>query len=221
MASRKHKSQRRLQQNPPSTGEAGVSSAKESQPSSAASEPTEQPGRGNRPQSGTESAADSRIESVPSAIAGSAQKAAQPSLPPDQIERKQLRQRRWFQFAAAIAVAWWVVLVAMVLFSANPITVNREQILDSHYVVTGKLSDAGNSIVVEREWKRDAKLEIVSVEHLDRTEVKAGKSFIVPLRIVRRGEYQVTPSRLPNHAPLVYPATEEAMGQLKKILEER
>jgi hypothetical protein len=46
----------------------------------------------------------------------------------------------------------------------------------------------------------------------------AGRDFLVPLERLGKGRYQITPTSLPNEAPLIYPATPEAESQLLKIL---
>lgn len=123
--------------------------------------------------------------------------------------------------AAAVAVLWWIALGMLALFTANPVTLNREQILRSSYVVTGKVVDAERGTVeVEKEWKQSGFGGTVHVGRLEETGARAGRSYIIPIEKAADGMLNVTRSRLPNEAPLIYPATAEAAAQLSRLLQD-
>jgi hypothetical protein len=141
-----------------------------------------------------------------------------PNVPADTPTRA---RRRWL-IALGIALGWFIVLGLLATFTANPVTLNRDQILRSEVVVTGTVVDASQALVkVDQAWKgRDVPAEL-RIENLAVTGARANEQYIFPISISRTGErrYRVTESRLPNEAPLIYPATEEALAMLRGVLE--
>ena len=64
------------------------------------------------------------------------------------------RSRKRLFLAVGIAAVWWSALASLALFTANPVTVNREQIERAEFVVTALVDAEGSeSITVERTWK--------------------------------------------------------------------
>jgi hypothetical protein len=120
--------------------------------------------------------------------------------------------------AALIAVVWCVALTWLVLATANPVTLNRRQILDADAVVTAQLIDpATGTCRIVRQWNGTTLPDEIVVAHLDETAVRAGSDWILPL--VKTGEEpEVLASSPPSHARFVYPATPEALEQLEAIL---
>lgn len=127
------------------------------------------------------------------------------------------RRGLWLLFG--IALLWWLMLAALAALTANPVTLNVEQIRRADYVVTARVSEERPSVLlVEKEWKRGAHLEQVAARNLALTSAKPGRRYMVPLSRTGADEYQVTPTELPDRTPLIYPATEEARSQLSAIL---
>jgi hypothetical protein len=123
--------------------------------------------------------------------------------------------------ALAVAAIWWIALAALAIFTANPVTLNREQIFRSDYVVTGTLTDAGSGTLdVSKEWKQNGLTGTISVDLLKEAGADRGQTYIIPLENNRDGSFQVTRSRMPDEAPLIYPATSDADGQLSRLLSE-
>ena len=127
--------------------------------------------------------------------------------------------RRELGIALAAAVLWLLALGGLALFTANPVTLNVEQIRASDYVVTGRLSEREHDvIVVERKWKGGELPAEFSVRNLSQTSARPGRTYVVPLSRMRSAALQVTETDLPENPPLVYPETEEAIAQLTAIL---
>ena len=127
--------------------------------------------------------------------------------------------RRGLSLLFGIALLWWLMLAALAALTANPVTLNVEQIRRADYVVTAKISDQrAGVLVVEKEWKRGADFKQVAARNLALTSAKPGRRYLVPLSRTGADEYQVTPTELPDRTPLIYPATEEARSQLSAIL---
>ena len=120
-----------------------------------------------------------------------------------------------------LAVAWWIALGVLALLTANPVTLNREQILRSQDVVTGKVIDAQRGTVeVEKQWKQDGLARTIEVDRLIEAGAKESRAYIIPLEKTANG-LQVTRSRPPDEKPLIYPATSDAAAQLTQLLAER
>lgn len=138
------------------------------------------------------------------------------SAPPDASSGE---SRRGVWIAVAVAGLWVLTLAALAFFTANPVTLNVEQIRRADYVVTGRVSEeSADRLVVEREWKGTDIPELVRVENLSQTAIKPGRSYLVPLSRARADLLEVTTTDLPESPPLVYPATEDATRQLSAIL---
>ena len=127
--------------------------------------------------------------------------------------------RRGFWIALAVAACWLLVLGGLALFTANPITLNVEQVRASEYVVTGRVAGEERSVlVVERQWKGAETPAELRVGNLSQTAIRPGRSYLVPLSRTRSSALEVTETDLPENPPLVYPATEDAIEQLTAIL---
>ena len=123
-------------------------------------------------------------------------------------------------FAAGFAGLWILGLVLLAVFTANPVTLNREQILRSDYLVTAtRKSPDSPMLEVKKEWKHAEKFGEVAVANLNEITMPAGREFLVPLERLGQKRFLVTPTTLPNAAPLIYPATPEAESQLQEILD--
>ncbi|MGE3315539.1 MAG: hypothetical protein AB7O26_10525 [Planctomycetaceae bacterium] len=141
---------------------------------------------------------------------------------PDRTQRLKEQSRLRWHIALSIAAIWIVSLILLASFTANPITLNRDQVLRSEVVITGKVDDPRQMLVkVERVWRGELSLAEVHIENLPATGARAGGSYLFPLSIERSAgrKYRVTESLLPNAAPLIYPATSESEEQLTGILD--
>ncbi len=121
---------------------------------------------------------------------------------------------RQIRAAVGVTVVWYLCLVSLIVFSETPVVVNRRQIEESSLVVAGNVAVDG-TVTIRMVLKGvppgdDLRL----VEPLTFPE----GDWIFPLSRVGR-RYEVTPTRLPNRARLVYPVTDEATVQIAKLLE--
>ncbi|MBW3542853.1 MAG: hypothetical protein KY476_21530 [Planctomycetes bacterium] len=121
-----------------------------------------------------------------------------------------------------LACLWWAFLAVLAVTTANPVTLNRAQFQEATHVVTATVEDpAAGLIAVEREWKTAATLAQINVLNLSSTAAERGERYVLPLQRLGRTTYRVPPAPLPGNPPLIYPATDEALRQLKELLGER
>lgn len=126
--------------------------------------------------------------------------------------------RTWWLLSLLLAFTWLSALLFMTLTYSNPITLNRQQILDSSFVVRGQFNEELTKLIVAEQWPLGAERESLKLLNAAKLNIEAGQEYLVPV-LGMRDHYQVTPSPLKGK-PLVYPASEEAITQLKKILSE-
>ena len=128
--------------------------------------------------------------------------------------------RRLFRPAVLISALWWLFLGSIAFFTANPVTLNQEQIIRAEIVVTATVVDpVSGTIRIEKSWKSDRQVDSITLENLKETGAIADVSYIFPVTELRTGRYHITTTRLPNNPPLIYPNTPEAVQQLQSILE--
>lgn len=145
-------------------------------------------------------------------------KRAPPPAPPT-ADAPPPRARRMFLLVAAAVVGWWAVLIGLVVFTANPVTLNRRQIRRSDDVATAEVLDAATGRVkVLQEFKHGTPLGEITVEGLSRSGAKTGTTCILPLVKSPDGTYRVAGAGSDKRPPPVYPATGEALDQLRELL---
>jgi len=122
----------------------------------------------------------------------------------------------------SLTVIWCAILIGMAWLTANPVTLNRDQILRADFVITGVVESepAIGEVSVSREWKKNGLSGKIHVENLEEAKVRRGGTYLMPLSHASTG-YRVTEARLANSAALVYPATPVATAQLEEILADR
>lgn len=114
---------------------------------------------------------------------------------------------------ASVAVVWYLVLLGLALFTANPVQLNVQQILDSGWVVLATVDKDG--VVYERKTVQGL-LPEGPLKLSDKCRY-TDREIILPL-VREFGDYRITPTHLPNGDRLVYPATPDALRQLEEIL---
>jgi len=113
-----------------------------------------------------------------------------------------------------VTVIWYACLVSLILFTESSVAVNRRQIEASSLVVTGAVA-ADGTVTIRLVLKGTAPGDDLRlVEPLEFPE----GDWILPLRSVGR-RFEVTPTRLPNQARLVYPVNDDAIAQVAKLVE--
>jgi hypothetical protein len=127
--------------------------------------------------------------------------------------------------AIGIGLGWIAILSVMALFTSNPVTLNRNQLRESDLVIVGQVQPDGQVARFDDspDWPfpPDTKLQVVN---LQATSAKVGQAYLLPLtragHTTGRGQdlvFAVTASRLPNAAPLIYPATKESLQQWSEL----
>jgi hypothetical protein len=125
-------------------------------------------------------------------------------------------------FIALLTACWCVTLIVMACLTANPVTLNRDQVLRADFVVTGKVESAPalGDVSVSREWTKKGLSGKIHVENLEDAGARRGETYLLPLSLAGTG-YRVTEARLANSAVLIYPDTPTAIDQLEQILADR
>jgi hypothetical protein len=130
------------------------------------------------------------------------------------------RFRRRFLIAAAVTAAWWAGLIGMVAFTANPVTINRRQLRNSMQIVTAEVVDAAEGKVkIVKVYSGGGLSGEHRVDGLRELGVRDGATYILPLTLTARGNWQVTPLPDAPRGRAVYPATDDALRQLAEILD--
>ena len=123
--------------------------------------------------------------------------------------------------AVALALAWVAILSILAVTQANPVTLNRDQILRAEVIVSARIDDvAEGACTVEQQWKDGESLSAITVSNLHETAAGSGRTFILPLQRNPAGAFEVVAAPLPDRPYLVYPATDEVLQQLRQQLEQ-
>ncbi len=124
----------------------------------------------------------------------------------------------WFALAASLVGLWVIGLGLLSYLTANPVTLNRDQILDATDVLTAVVEDVEvGRVRVEKSWKNAVLDEQLTLINLRETKPASHHGLIIPVTLTGNG-WQITPSKLPREPPLIYPATEESERQLRHLL---
>jgi len=125
--------------------------------------------------------------------------------------------------AGGVAIGWLSTLLILTVCTANPVTVNRQQILESDVVVKGKITGEKTLAAIPGgDWPvpDDAPLQVMNLKE---TGAKIGETYTIPLNRILPADGSSTPtfivtfSHLPNGKPLIYPVGEETDQQLQAI----
>lgn len=136
----------------------------------------------------------------------------------------------------AIGFAWIATLWGLMAVSANPIIVNRVQILSAPLIVSGTRDPVKPSVlIIERVWKGEKPADRIVVQNWPAV-CPTGK-LVVPLQFVPKGNgFSVTHGEWPNPPatgqpvndprdvvisviqPQVYPETDDVIRQLQALV---
>ena len=121
-----------------------------------------------------------------------------------------------------VVTAFWLLgLGATCLLTANPVTLNRQQILAAFDVVKAEVLEPRSGtvrIISVSKNKLLAEQQRLTIANLEQVGVRAGQVLLIPI-VQLRDQWHVAASKLPGQLPLVYPATAESEQQLAGILE--
>ncbi|MFP6763809.1 MAG: hypothetical protein VB858_09325 [Planctomycetaceae bacterium] len=115
--------------------------------------------------------------------------------------------------AFAGAAVWYILLISLAALTGNPVTLNREQLRQSRLIVSGLVDEHGNVSHINV-WKGIAPEGDITVAPF----TWPPGNYILPLQSIDRESLKVTPTKLPENRPLVYPATETAIELLQVTL---
>jgi len=134
----------------------------------------------------------------------------------------------------AIGVLWGIILVSLAMLTANPVTLNWDQIqMRAQVVVAAEVLEAETGQVrVKQIWKAAGKInpeDTLLIDNLKDTAAQTGQSYLIPLIKVgpTQGEYSIPLTQdqqllkqknKPGIHPLCYPLSEDAIQQLEAIL---
>lgn len=153
--------------------------------------------------------------------------------PPDSVCPAR-RPPLWLLAVLGLCIVGWVAgLGGLAVTTANPLSLNRAQILAADVVVAGRWVDlAQGRLAVERVWKRPALPGEITIRELPPLSVPQDGPVLLPLTQIGKGEFRLTSGRLPNPPasgrpdlaqesrvrPQGYPASETAIRELEQIL---
>jgi hypothetical protein len=110
----------------------------------------------------------------------------------------------------------WYSLLAYLIATSNSASVNIRQIVESDAVVRATV-DGDRKVNVDHVWRgniQNGPLDVAFPEG-----VACPGDFFIPLRRNATG-WEVTPVRIGEGVPLVYPASEVVVSQMRKLLDE-
>lgn len=121
--------------------------------------------------------------------------------------------------AVLLGSVWLSALLWMTVTYANPITLNRHQILNSNFVARGHFDEKLRNFKVIEVWPKDAiKEDSLRFRNILELFPESGQEYLIP--VVRKEQaYYATASRMKGR-PLIYPVNEESLKQLQDILGE-
>lgn len=132
--------------------------------------------------------------------------------------------------ASGLVTLWIGFLVVLAIWYANPVTLNRRQVLDSDLVISGRVRDlAAGEVEVIKTYLGTAPAALITVTNLNETGAQAGETYLLPLVQTATGQsveelaYKVTPTGLPHPQrpggglPLIYPQSSEVLQQLQEL----
>lgn len=131
--------------------------------------------------------------------------------------------------AAAAAVVWLAALLTLALLTANPVTVNRTQVLTAETVVVGTAEPSAGAVRLRVETTLAGRPtgDEISVAGPGAERFDRGGRYVVPLRRRPDGDsYEVALTPRPNREvergePLVYPATPDVIRTVESIVADR
>lgn len=128
--------------------------------------------------------------------------------------------RRW-RWAVALFAVWLVGLVALAVLTANPVTLNRQQILQAARIVEAEVLDQNDGRCrIVQSWPAGDEGTTIRINELRFSQVRAGDVYLFPLgRLGSDSTYRIVTTPPPEAAPLFYPATPVARLQLADILD--
>lgn len=128
-----------------------------------------------------------------------------------------------FVGVVAVALIWWCCLTYLSLTTANPVTLNRTQLVTSEGVVHARLEDLSEGrILIKAILFGKDRQGTIKIRNLEKTKAVENQEFLIPLTTNEEGWLSVTPlSRevFERELYLVYPYSEARKSEVLKLLE--
>jgi len=148
-------------------------------------------------------------------------------MPPAQeteaVPAERRRRDPRFYLALGIGVVWLLILAGLSLWTANPVTVNRKQLLLADAVIVAEIVEPTGKIKVSSVLKGRADGDLQPDSSLSVRRAgdhwTAGESRVLPLRRDADGNWTIAPAPLPDTVHLDYPANEDVLEQVDEILQ--
>ncbi len=130
--------------------------------------------------------------------------------------------------AVVVTFIWLSTLALLSLWTANPVTVNRTQIMQSQYILTGRIVDPVKGTVEVLDFKQTTGKQAdnlllhqtVTLQPV-RENWQADSERIFPVYRDKSGKWIITPAPLPKFRYVDYPATDSIRKEIDKILADR
>ncbi len=108
--------------------------------------------------------------------------------PQDAAARNVSHVRRWFVLIASLTGLWVIGLGVLSLLTANPVTLNRDQILDATDVLTAVVENPrAGKVRVAKSWKDIVVDERLELTNLGDLKVSANERLLIPVIRTPRG----------------------------------
>lgn len=108
---------------------------------------------------------------------------------------------------------WYGFLIGLIVLTETPVAINQRQINESSLVVAGSVA-ADGSVTIRQVFK--GRPPENGLQLTQPPTVPPGEWILPLLRV--GGRFEVTPSRTPNRARLVYPLTDDSIAQVVRFL---
>jgi hypothetical protein len=150
-----------------------------------------------------------------------AQAAAVPPPAPSVAAENPPPSRAAARIGWGLALAWIAVLATLAITAANPVIVNRKQLLAADFVVTARIIDwDAGECKVEKQWTPGPPVDAITVANLKETRAVQGETFVLALEYRAGGSFAVIPAPPSGGPLLIYPATPDVVTQVANILDE-
>jgi len=142
--------------------------------------------------------------------------------PADDSDSKRTSAAFWIAIGLFGSYATFLILLAF--STANPILLSPRQLRNAHLIVRGKVEkiEEGEVIFrVEELFRGENAPETLRLRGLSIASLNVGEEWVLPLSILERGEFMVTPLNFDSKIKqplLIYPADSATIANLKSRL---
>jgi hypothetical protein len=141
------------------------------------------------------------------------------STPGSYQEPRRGRGARTVFVPVLVFAAWLLALIGLTVATANPITLNRQQILDADLVIEASITNAATGeCSIKKSWPERIVDTTMTLPELRSMSLNEGQSYLLPLTVSDDGGYRLARTPPPLSRPLIYAATADSRAQLAAIL---